>query len=86
MYKLSGNFLLRSVLFIFIGSLLLHLGAILFVPMLFGLLIAFVMYPICLWLENQRIPRYLAIALCLSLILILFSLLIFLLSLAITDV
>lgn len=80
MYKLSVNSLLKSILLIFIGSLLLYFGALLFVPMLFGLLIAFVVYPICSWLENHRIPKSLAITLCLSIILILFSLLVYLLG------
>ncbi|WGQ10631.1 AI-2E family transporter [Pedobacter gandavensis] len=79
MDKPVTNSLLSAILFIFFGSLLLHFGAFLFVPMLFGLLIAFIVYPFCLWLEHQHIPRSIAITICLSIIFILFSLLVYLL-------
>lgn len=52
-----------------VGSLLLYFGAQLFIPMLFGLLIAFVMYPMCLWFERHHCSKYLAITLCLTIIL-----------------
>lgn len=80
MYNQTANYLVKWLLIIFLGSLLLRFGAILFVPMLFGLLIALVLYPICLWLENHGVSRYAAITMCLSIILILLSLLLFLLS------
>lgn len=49
---------------IFAGSALLYFGTLLLVPMLFGLLVAFVMYPSCLWLEQHRLPKYLAVMVC----------------------
>jgi predicted PurR-regulated permease PerM len=76
MCLLNANSLLKLVLFLFIGSLLLHFSAMLLVPLFFGLLIAFVLYPICLWLENHHIPKYLAISLSISIIIILFFLLV----------
>lgn len=80
MYNQTSNYLVKWLLIIFLGSLLLRFGAILFVPMLFGLLIALVLYPICLWLENNGMPRYAAITSCLGMILILLFLLVLLLS------
>lgn len=80
MRNLTADSVLKLIFFIFAGSLLLHFGAILFVPMLFGLLIAIIVYPICLGLENHKIPRYAAITLCLSIIFILLCLLILLLA------
>jgi predicted PurR-regulated permease PerM len=80
MYNQTIDSLLKWMLLILVGSLLLRLGAILFIPMLFGLLIAFVVYPICLWLENHDIPKYAAITLCLSIIFILLFLLVLLLN------
>jgi predicted PurR-regulated permease PerM len=80
MYNQTIDSLLKWMLLILVGSLLLRLGAILFIPMLFGLLIAFVVYPICLWLENHDIPKYVAITLCLSIIFILLFLLVLLLN------
>lgn len=79
MYNQTANSILKWTLFLLAGSLLLRFGAILFVPMLFGLLIAFVLYPVCLRLENHCVPRYAAITLCLSIIFILLFLLVLLL-------
>ena len=58
-----------------ISVLFLYFGKSLFVPLLFGLLISFISYPICKWLELRRIPRSLAIALVMLLIIALFWLL-----------
>ncbi|WP_266363524.1 AI-2E family transporter [Tellurirhabdus rosea] len=44
---------------------LLYFGRALFVPLSFALLISFVSYPVCRWLEARRWPRSLAIAVCL---------------------
>lgn len=68
--------LLKWLILVLCGSVLLYLGATLFVPMLFGLLVAFVMYPSCLWLERRRIPVSLSIACCLSAVTVFFSMLI----------
>ncbi len=52
---------------------LLYFGRPLLVPLSFALLISFVLYPICQWLESRKFPRWLAILLCLLLVLVLFS-------------
>lgn len=80
MSGLITNSLLKWVLFLLFSSLLLYFGALLFIPMLFGLLIAFVMYPLCLWLEQHGIRKYLAITICISIIIFLSFGLIYLLG------
>src|SRR5580765_8196421 len=65
---------------ILISLVLLYFGRNLFIPLLFGLLIAFITYPMCKWLENRRWPRSLAITAVMLMISILFSLLILLLG------
>lgn len=80
MSELITNSLLKWVLFLLFFSLLLYFGALLFIPMLFGLLIAFVMYPLCLWLEQHGTRKYLAIAVCLTIIMFLSFGLIYLLG------
>lgn len=49
-------------------SLILYFGAPLFIPLSYGLLIAFILYPICHWLEQRRVPRLAATILSLLLI------------------
>jgi predicted PurR-regulated permease PerM len=64
---------------IFFGSGILYFGSTLFIPMLYGLLIAIVLYPVCKWLEGHRWPRSLAITAGLLIVVILFGALISLL-------
>jgi predicted PurR-regulated permease PerM len=45
------------VLFIFFGSLILFYGTVFFTPLLFGLLIAVIMYPACKKMEEKGISR-----------------------------
>jgi predicted PurR-regulated permease PerM len=51
-------------------SVLLYFGRPLFVPLSFALLISFVLYPICSWLERKGLPRWGAILVCLLLLLL----------------
>jgi len=62
----------RWLQIVFISVLLLYFGKSLFIPLSFGLLIAFIAYPLCKWLENRHWPRSLAIGLIILVILILF--------------
>lgn len=71
---------LQIILF---GSIILYLGRTLFIPAMFGLLVAIIMYPVCKQLERKHLPRSLAIALSLSIVIILFILLVWLLGLEI---
>jgi len=43
--------------FFLFGSLLLYLGQTLFIPLSFALLISFVLYPVCHWLEGKGMSR-----------------------------
>ena len=62
-------------------SVLFYFGKTLFIPLFYGLLIAIVLYPSCKWLEHRKWPRSLAIALGLSVVVLLFAILITLLVL-----
>lgn len=70
---------LRLLLFVLGIGTLLHVGQALFVPLSFALLISFVLYPVCKWLEQKRLPRPLAIALALLLLGVLTAAVVFLL-------
>ncbi|HEV8514145.1 MAG TPA: AI-2E family transporter, partial [Cyclobacteriaceae bacterium] len=61
---------LRIIQYIFFTSLILYWGRDIFILLSFALLISFVLYPICSWLERKRVPRMLAILLSLFLLLI----------------
>jgi predicted PurR-regulated permease PerM len=52
---------LKWVLLIFFGSLILSYGKVFFTPLLFGLLIAMIMYPACKKMEEKGISRTLSI-------------------------
>lgn len=81
--KSSLTQIVKYLQIILFGSIILYLGRTLFIPAMFGLLVAIIMYPICKQLEHKRWPRSLAIALSLSIVIILFLLLIWLLGLEI---
>lgn len=58
--------------------LLLYFGKTLFIPLSFALLLSFLLYPICQWLETHRFSKGGAIAVSLSLVFVLLFLLLFL--------
>ncbi|OKL39669.1 AI-2E family transporter [Pontibacter flavimaris] len=60
---------LKWLQFTVLVSVTLYFGSTLFIPLSFALLISFVLYPICVWLEKKEFPRWAAIALCLLLLL-----------------
>jgi predicted PurR-regulated permease PerM len=70
---------------LFITGLILYLGKVLFVPLLFGLLFAMMLYPICKKMEQKGFPRSIAIAILLFFIMILFIVLIWLLVVEVTS-
>ena len=63
---------LKWVQLVFFTIVILYFGKVLFVPLLFGLLIALIMYPICKKLEHRGLPRTLSISILLSFIILLF--------------
>ena len=70
---------LRLLLYVLGIGVLLHLGQALFVPLSFALLISFMLYPICQWLEQRGLPRTVAITLVLLLLGVLTAAVVFLL-------
>ncbi|WNB16930.1 AI-2E family transporter [Marivirga arenosa] len=52
--------------YVFFISIILYLGRSLFIPLTTGLLISFILYPFCRWLENHKIPRIISILIGLS--------------------
>lgn len=70
----------KVFLVVTISIVLLYWGSTLFIPMSFGLLVALVMYPFCVFLEGKGSPRYLAITVCLVIVIALFGALIVLLG------
>lgn len=77
--KSSVQYLLHWVQITLFACILLYFGRVLFIPLLFGLLIALILYPVCKKLEARKWSRSLAITISLTFIVVLFSLLIWLL-------
>ncbi len=70
---------LKVLLFFFVSCLLLYFGKAVFIPMLYGLFIAMVMYPVSKRLEQRGMPRSVAVTLVLSFVVALFAALVMLL-------
>jgi predicted PurR-regulated permease PerM len=75
----SGNWVkyLQATLIVLI---ILYFGRSLFIPLTFGLVLALIMYPVCKKLEDRKWPRSAAIFVVISIVLILFVALLFLLG------
>ncbi len=65
---------LRTVQFVIYGGVILYFGRNVFIPVSYSLLISFVLYPFCAWMEKKGAGRLTAIVIALTL-LILFGLL-----------
>ncbi len=63
---LSHTSLLRILQYIVFGSVILFFGKDVFIPVSFAMLISFVLYPICLWMERKGIARLWAIAIAIA--------------------
>lgn len=59
---------LKWLQYVVLGAVILYVGRTLFIPLSFALLISFVLYPICKWMERKGLPRWIAILLCLLLL------------------
>ena len=64
-------------------SLVLYFGKTLFIPLSFSLLVSFILYPICKWLEKKGINKMGSILLAISSVFVLFGAIIYLLFLQI---
>jgi predicted PurR-regulated permease PerM len=69
--KLFNTSSLRSLETVVLIGLLLYFGQALFIPLSFALLISFILYPICNWLEAHRFSRSAAIAVGLTILILL---------------
>lgn len=59
------------MLYILVAGLLLYAGSTLFIPLSFAFLIAFILYPVCVWLEKRRFNRGMAVFAALTLLILL---------------
>jgi predicted PurR-regulated permease PerM len=64
---------------IFFATAILYFGEAIFVPLSFALLIALILYPVCKKLEQKKIPRSIAVAISLTIVIILFGFLLWIL-------
>lgn len=71
--------ILKGLQIILVASVLLYFGKTLFIPLFMGLLVAMVMYPVCRRLEARGWTRTMAVTLSVSIVVLLFFSLIFLL-------
>jgi len=74
---------LKILLFTVLISIVLYFGRTLFIPLSFSILISFVLYPLCKWMEKKGINKNVSIFLSISTLLILFGAIAFLLFLQI---
>lgn len=68
----AGN-MLRYLQITVFASVILYMAKMLFIPLFFGLLIALILYPVCIRLEQKRFPRSLAIGICLLIVALLIA-------------
>lgn len=68
--KLSNLNTLRVLQYIVFASIILYFGKDIFIPISFSLLISFVLYPICAWLERKGTGRLTSILLGVTLLII----------------
>ena len=62
---------LQWIQYIVLISVILYFGRDIFIPISFALLISFVLYPICRWMEAKGVGRLTAIVISLSLLIVL---------------
>ena len=62
LFQTSRRFSVLEILqFIVLLSLILYFGKTLFIPLSFSLLVGFILYPICKWMETKGINKGIAI-------------------------
>lgn len=62
---------LQWLQYLVFGSVVLYFGRDIFIPLSFALLISFVLYPICAWMERKGVGRMTAIVIAISILVIL---------------
>lgn len=63
--------LLRGLQYVVFGSIVLYFGRDLFVPLAFAVLISFVLYPSCSWMEGKGLARMIAIIVSVTMLMLL---------------
>ena len=58
---------LKWLQYVVYGAVILYFGRNIFIPISFAMLISFVLYPICAWLEKKGVGKMTAIVLAMSL-------------------
>lgn len=81
-WKSSTTSILQSIVLV---GIILYFGKTLFIPLSFSLLISFILYPVCKWMELKGISRSLSILLALSAVLLTCCGLLYLLFLQINE-
>ncbi len=76
---------LQILQFIVLLSLILYFGRSLWIPLSFSFLISFILYPVCVWLEKKGVNKSVAIGISLTGLIILFSAIIFLLLIQMSN-
>lgn len=71
--------ILHSLLILVLTGIILYVGRSLFIPLSFALLISFILYPICTWMEQKGLNASVAILLNLTIITLLLGAVVFLL-------
>lgn len=74
MRNLTQSWPQRTLLYlqyVVFGGVILYFGREIFIPLSFAVLISFVLYPVCVWLEKKGIGRLTAVAISLSILVIL---------------
>ena len=62
---------LKVLQYIIFGSVILYFGRTFLIPLSFAMLISFILYPICAWMESKSISRMTAILFSMSIVLLL---------------
>src|SRR5688572_6241404 len=68
---ISLPFPLTALLYVICISVVLYFGRTIFIPLSFALLISFVLYPICAWMEKKGLRRITAIVISISILVLL---------------
>lgn len=77
----TSKFSVLEVLqYIVLSCFILYFGKTLFIPLSFSLLISFILFPICKWMENKGVKKIAAISISILIITSIFGLIIYLLS------
>lgn len=68
---ITGSPYLRKLQYIVYGAVILYFGKTVFIPLSFALLISFVLYPVCAWLERKGTSRLTAIVISMGFLILL---------------